>query len=185
MQRTANCTVAAPHSRRIPHSCRKRKQAKCRHHHRQQLVSGRVLVRDSATWPSNPTSSEEMAVMASRSMELNVQSGRGKDASASFHYGQLLAHRPSHASGASPLGLAAPSSPSSSLRVGKGPAVQPRDQAFLYIFVVLLFFPLLSSCFWVLKPSIPPSFRNHSRGRCLFCNDVLHRNAYATWCKTA
>ena len=124
-----------PHNRRKPHNCRtrsrhrntgrKRKQAKCRHHHRQQLVSGRVLVRDSATWPSNPTSSEEMAVMASRSMELNVQSGRGKDVSATFPFGQLLAQRPSHASGASPLGLAAPSPSSSSLRVGKGPAKGP------------------------------------------------------------
>ena len=64
-------------------------------------------------------------------------------------------------------------------------ATCPDSFAFLYIFVVLLFFPLLSSCFWVLKPSIPPSFRNHSRGRCLFCNDVFHCNAFDTWCKTS
>ena len=39
---------------------------------------------DSATEPSNPTSAEGMAVMASRSMELNVQSGHGKDHTARF-----------------------------------------------------------------------------------------------------
>ena len=83
--------------------------------------------------------------MASRSMELNVQSGRGKDVSATFPFGQLLAQRPSHASGASPLGLAAPSPSSSSLRVGKGPAVQPRDQAFL---------PSLPSLFFLPQPPI-------------------------------
>ena len=147
-----------PHNRRTRsrhrNTGRKRKQAKCRHHHRQQLVSGRVLVRDSATWPSNPTSSEEMAVMASRSMELNVQSGRGKDVSATFPFGQLLAQRPSHASGASPLGLAAPSPSSSSLRVGKGPAVQPRDQAL----IVLHFFLLLSLCGVPLSSTPYPCF---------------------------